>query len=158
MHTLKMREAFSMVTAVFVIIIMATVGMFITNTGGKIVKSTTTQYQHAQAELYAKSYTEYAVMSITAHNRTAANNCVEHINGTIGNPIGTGVGYQIDVFIAYIGNNAEINMCTANRQLGNSVTASTPLTAIIDAYVRYKDPDNPNGGWLSVHRRTIQKI
>ncbi|NKQ40179.1 MAG: type II secretion system protein [Sulfurovum sp.] len=150
-----MRNGFSMITAIFVIVIMATVAAFVMNLSGKIVKSTTVQYQREQANLYAKSYTEYAVMAVTAHDRSA--NCVESINGTIGLPT-DGNGYRIRTRVAYIGPTSVIGNCAGTRQLSNNVnTASTPLTIIIDAYVDYKDPDNTSQ-WLTVHRRTVQKI
>jgi len=153
MYYTSMRKAFSMITAIFVILMMSTVSMLVMSTSGKIVKTTTAQYQHAQASLYAKSYTEYAVMAVTAHDRTP--NCLEDITGTIGNPA-IGNGYQVNTHIQYIASGVTAGTCPVlNAAIINTVT--TPLTLIIDAYVRYKDPDN-NAQWLSVHRRTVQKI
>ena len=150
-----MRKAFSMITAIFVIVIMATVAGFVMNLSGKSVHVITTQYQRAQAMLYAKSYTEFAIMSVTAHDRTA--NCVEVIKGSIGN-INKG-GYAIRTHIAYIGSAAEINSCRNSRRLSTNVTtAATPLTIIIDAYVDYKNLDNISAPKITVHRRTVQKI
>ena len=62
-----MRNAFSMLTAIFVIVIMATVGTFILNISGKTLKETVLQYRHEQAILYARSYTELAIMGRTAN-------------------------------------------------------------------------------------------
>ena len=144
-----------MITAIFVMVIMATVGALVMSTSGKIVKTTTAQYQHEQAILYAKSYTEYAIMAVTAHSRAV--NCIETINGTIGAPT-TGGGYRVRTQIAYIGPATVIGNCAATRQLStNATNAVTPLTLIIDAYVDYKDPDN-TAQWRTVHRRTVQKI
>ncbi len=151
-----MRNAFSMLTAIFVIVIMATVSMLVMSLSGKGIKATTIQYQRAQAMLYAKSYTEFAIMAVTAHDRST--NCVQTINGTIGD-INQG-GYYAHTNIAYIGPTGEIGNCDAINTLSTNVTTpSTPLTLIIDAYVDYRDPDSvaavPN---LTVHRRTVQKI
>ena len=154
-----MREAFSMITAIFVILIMASVAAFVLNLSGKIVKSTTTQYQHEQAELYAKSYTEYAILAVTGNKRSV--DCLEDVTGTIGSPETTGNGYQIRTHIAYIVNGTEVptSTCSGTRVLSTGVTEpSTPMSILIDAYVDYKDPDNPSGPWLTVHRRSIQKI
>jgi len=145
-----MRNGFSMVTAVFIIVIMATVGIFVMNLSGKIVKSTTTQYQHEQAELYAKSYTEYAILAVTGNDRSVG--CVETIDETFGN-------YRVRTHIAYIVNGTEVNTtkCSNTRVLSTGVTTqNTPLTLIIDAYVYYKDLDS--GQYHTVHRRTVQKI
>ena len=157
MKNIKMRNAFSMLTAIFVIVIMATIAIFVMSLSGKTVKITTTQFQHAQANLYAKSYTEYAILAVTG-NDSSSSNCLRTITGTIGSP-STGNGYNIRTHIAYIGIASEIAGCAANRQLSTAVnTASTPLSIIIDVYVDYKDPDNTAGPNLTVHRRTVQKI
>ncbi len=157
MKTVHTREAFAMITAIFVIVIMATVGALVMGTSGKIVKTTTAQYQHEQAILYAKSYTEYAVMAVTAHSRAA--NCIKTINGKIGDDPVNGAGYRVRTQIAYIGRPAEIGNCAATRRLSSTFifNGNTPLTLIIDAYVDYKDPDN-TAQWRTVHRRTVQKI
>ncbi len=156
-----MRKAFSMLTAIFVIVIMATVSIFVMSLSGKSVKETTAQFQSEQAKLYAKSYTEYAILAVTGHSR--ATDCVQTISGTIGSPT-TGNGYRVRTQIAYIGPLSEIEKCgiatgTGDRQLSILVnTPETPLTIIIDAYVDYKDPDNASGPWFTVHRRSVQKI
>ena len=156
MKTVHTREAFAMITAIFVMVIMATVGALVMSTSGKIVKTTTAQYQHEQAILYAKSYTEYAIMAVTAHSRAV--NCIETINGAIGDDPVNGEGYRVRTHIAYIGPATVIGNCAATRQLSTNVAnPNTPLTLIIDAYVDYKDPDN-TAQWRTVHRRTVQKI
>ena len=153
-----MRSAFSMLTAIVVIVLMATVSIFVMSLSGKTVKSTTTQYQHEQAVLYAKSYTEYAILAVTGNDRSI--DCVENISGTIGTPA-NGNGYRVRVRIAYITNGTVVDTskCSSTRVLSTSVTeVSTPLTIIVDTYIDYKDPDNTSGPWFTVHRRSVQKI
>ena len=165
MEHIYLRKAFSMLTALVVIVLMATVSIFVMNLSGKIVKSTTLQYQHEQAELYAKSYTEYAILAVTGNNRSI--DCLEDITGNIkidknsSVTVANGNGYRIRTHIAYIanGSNVDLSKCSSTRILSNSVsTSDTPLTILIDAYVDYKDPDNTSGPWLTVHRRSVQKI
>jgi type II secretory pathway pseudopilin PulG len=162
MKAKKSREAFSLLTAIVIIVLMATVSMFVMSLSGKIVKSTTAQFQREQAELYAKSYTEYAVLAVTGNSRNPY--CLTTINGSIqtdtsaGAPtVAEGNGYNINVNIAYIGTTAGLGSCPALNTVTVS-TPETPLTIIIDAYVNYKDPDNTGGPWLTVHRRSVQKI
>ncbi len=144
------RKAFSMFTAIVVIILMATVAMLIMNMSGKLVKETTAQYQREQAMLLANSYTEYAVMAVTANDRNTS--CLSTINGTWN-------GYSARIHIAYIGNATTIGACADTRKLSDTVTTpDTPLTIIVDAYIDYKDLDNPSGQDLVYHRRTVQKI
>jgi len=155
---MKSRSAFSMITAIFFIIIMATVAMFVLSLSGKIVKSTTAQYQREQAMLLAKSYTEYAIMSVMANDRNATGNCIYTISGNIGDSPTTGNGYRARVHIKYIGNLQEVGNC-GGRILSSTVsTEKSPLNIIVDTYIDYKDPENTSAEWLSYHKRTLQKI
>ena len=150
----RQRKAFSMITAIFLIVIMATIGAFVMNLGGKIVKVTTAQYQHEQALLYAKSYTEYSLLAVTGNDRNS--NCLRTITGSIGSDPSNGIGYDITATISYIGTTAGLGSCPG---LGTLVTRTdTPLTVIIDVFVKYKDPDNTTGPWLTVYRRSVLKI
>ena len=154
------RKAFSMLTAIVVIVLMATISMLVVSMSGKLVKETTAQFQQEQAALYANSYTEYAILAVTGNNRTAGN-CLIDIDSTIGAPT-TGNGYRIRTRISYIGTATEIGNCATTRKLSEAVTTlKTPLTIIIDAYVDYKEPDHhvcALAPWITYHKRTVQKI
>ncbi len=151
MQLKNQRKAFSLFTAIVVIVIMASVAILITGMTGKLVKETTAQYQREQAALLANSYTEYAVMAVTANNR--AGNCLRTINGTWN-------GYSARIQIAYIGDTATIGNCAITRKLSEAVaTPTTQLTIIVDAYIDYRDLDAPAAAPnLVYHRRTVQKI
>ncbi len=164
----RQRKAFSLITAIFLILMMASVGALVMSLSGKIVQGTTAQYQKEQAVLLAKSYTELAIMAVMSNDRNGAgNDCIDNIDGIIGGAAGSGVstngeGYQVETRIAYIGETADIASCPSSRQLGNPATAgSTELNIIVDVYVRYKDINHPYPAaspWMSYHRRTLQKI
>lgn len=157
------RKAFSMLTAIFVIVLMATVAGLVMSMTGKIVKETTSQYQKEQAALLAKSYTEYAILAVMSNDRNATD-CIENIDGRIGTSVDNGQGYLINTRVAYISDtNARVGTCAATRILHDSgiTTAGSALNIIVDVYVRYRDPDHPNiasAPWLTYHRRTLQKI
>lgn len=149
-----MRKAFSLLTAIFIIVLMATVAAFILNLSGKMVKGTTTQFQREQAVLLAKSYTEYAIMAVTANEHNTAN-CLDEITGVLddgaGNPL-----YTIKVDISYIGNDLDAN---CDRKLSTVVnTEKSPLNIIVDVYVSYPDFDHPDNHTKTYHRRSLQKI
>lgn len=155
----KQRAAFSMITAIIVIVLMASVGAFIMNISGKMVKETTTQFQREQAMLLAKSYTEYAVMAVMANDRnTTGVNCLYTIEGNIGSSPSTGDGYRARIHLSYIGTTQEAGSCGGRILSQNVTTEKTPLTVLIDAYIDYKDPDNSAGEWRTYHKRTLQKI
>jgi len=156
-----MRKAFSMVTAIFVIVIMATVSSLVFNLSGKMVKSTTLQYRHEQAAFLARSYTELAVLAVINHERNATTKCVQVIKGVVGGlvPDGTvggtakgGEGYDVKTYVYYLGNNLNqaniTNKYWLNRTLpiATDYNTTTPKLAdsiagiVVDVYVRYKDP------------------
>ncbi|MEA3419340.1 MAG: type II secretion system protein [Campylobacterota bacterium] len=152
----KQRKAFSMITALFVIVLMSTVAAYIMSMSGKIAKQTTAQYQKEQAMLLAKSYTEYAILAVMSNDRNATGGqCL----GTITGAYSEGGGYTIETQISYIGD-AKVATCT--NVLSSSVTTlKSPLNIIVDVYVKYKDLDHPdiaNAPDLTYHRRTLQKI
>jgi hypothetical protein len=157
----RQRTAFSLLTAIFLILLMSSVSIFVMNLSGKIVKETTTAYQKEQAVLLAKSYTELAIMSTMANDRNGTNSCINDITGVIG-PAGAstnGKGYLVETYISFIGPAADIAPCYNNRELGYPTTDD--LNIIVDVYVRYKDinsPDPASSPWMTYHRRTIQKI
>lgn len=164
----KMRQAFSMITAIFVIVIMATIASFVLNLSGKVTKETTSQYQNEQAILYAKSYTEFAVMAATSRD------CIRRIDAFIGasqQKAYEGEGYIAQVDVQYIGNNLSIAGCT--NTIGGAITtpASQGGIVLIDTYIKYRDIDivdafkNAGGSvtknnvpWVTYHRRTLQRL
>jgi len=149
-----MRKAFSMITAIFVILLMASVGAFIMNLSGKMVKGTVAQFQREQSMLLAKSYTEYAIMAVTANDHKSAS-CLNNITGNYGGSD----GYNINVNISYIGNSDLHSNCTP---LSTAViTPKSPLNIIVDVSVSYKELDHPLGASapdITYHRRSLQKI
>ena len=157
------RKAFSMITAIFVIVIMATVASFIMSLSSKMVKGTTTQFQREQAMLLSKSYTEYAIMAVMANDRSATGACLRNITGN--NILNS---YNVNVSIAYIGNDGtdpanntdSLLLCSGatNAFAETVLTRESPLNVIIDVYVSYPDFDNPNDQNLTYHKRTLQKI
>ena len=149
-----MRKAFSMITAIIVIVLMATVAVFILNLSGKMVKGTTAQFQREQSMLLAKSYTEYAIMAVTANEQNTTN-CLNNITGAypVSNPI-----YNIDVNISYIANNTtDISNC-AKKLSTTATTEKSPLNIIVDVFVSYTDLDHPDDQNITYHRRSLQKI
>ena len=175
-----MRNAFSMITAIFVILIMATVAMLVLSTSGKIVKESSIQFRKEQAMLLARSYTELAVLAVTNYDRSTSSDCIEDIDGVVnaltpgatpasGVSSTNGGGYDVQTRIYYLGNSLP---CSGTRVLNSTTPIQTDYNStssapdaisgiIVDVYVRYKDPDTPtpsSSPWITYHRRTLQKI
>lgn len=154
------KKAFSMVTAIFVIIIMATVTSLIMNVTGKTIKETTQQYQKEQAALLARSYTEQAIFYALHYDRLTNNNCVNEITATFGDVANL---YTITTKLQYVGNTNQlpaggcdtIDPWTSNGTFG----FNSSLSLIIDVYVSYTDFDDPTTTRnITFHRRTLQKL
>ncbi len=161
MYFNKQRKAFSMITAIIVIVLMASVGAFVMSLSGKMVKETTTQFQREQAMLLAKSYTEYAIMAVMANNRVAGG-CLKTINGDDIIRNEANGGFEVRVELNYISNNTGmLTGCAAAPDRVFSDAAVTPesaLNIIVDVYVKYHDLDGAGANWITYHKRTLQKI
>jgi hypothetical protein len=160
MINLKYKKAFSMMTAIIVIVVMASVTMLIMNITGKTIKATTQQYQQEQAQLLARSYTELAIMYVMHYDRVANNNCLESITDHFGESGDD--GYDIKINIRYIGNSLFLPNCANN----NTPTWNTPtptgfdatISLVIDTFVTYRDFDDITDRNITFYRRTLQKI
>ena len=153
-----------MITAIFVIVMMTTLAALIQNVTGKTIKATTQQYKKEQAVLLARSYTELAILYVSAYDRNVS--CIDTINAQFGPSINNG-GYDIQTEIRYVGPNNEVNICGARAlTVFPSPSANSfeeTISLIIDVYVRYKDLDDPsaldaNDRNISYHRRSLQKL
>ena len=161
-HLKDKREAFSMITAIFVILLLASVGAYIMNVSGKVVQETTAQYRKEQAILYAKSYTEYAIMAATSEQ------CVRKITANLDGTqtqVKQGQGYFVDVRIQYLGSNSLCPNSINQGKIQDNEAINNII--LIDTYVRYRDPDSiaaKNGlPWsqdsgMTYYRRTLQRL
>ena len=162
MYFNKQRKAFSMITAIIVIVLMASVGAFVMSLSGKMVKETTTEFQREQAMLLAKSYTEYAIMAVMANDRITTGSCLQTIDGDDVIRSENNGGFEVRVELNYISNNTGMLVgCVAPLNRVFSDAAHTPesaLNIIVDVYVKYHDLDGAGANWITYHKRTLQKI
>ena len=158
------KKAFSLITAIFVIVIMASISALIMNVSGKTVKATTLQYQKEQATLLARSYTELAIMYVLYYDRNSTD-CIETINDHFG--ASSPVGYDIHIDLHYIGNGTLLEGCTKTLSpltgtegtwSSNTPGFHTTISLMIDTYISYKDFDDPTNRDITYHRRTLQKL
>ena len=156
MIKVKSKKAFSMITAIFVIVIMATVTSLVMNVTGKTVKATTMQYQKEQAQLLARSYTELAILYAIHYDRTGGS-CIQTISDHFG--ANGSDGYDIQMNISYIGKNSNLTGCgTQIGTLNGNGGFYDTISMVIDTYITYKDFDDPQNRDITFHRRTLQKL
>ena len=174
-----MRKAFSLVTAIFVMFLMATVAGLVFNLTGKSIQETGTQYRKEQAALLARSYTEYAILAIQGHDM-ATNGCLRIITGIINytdingtaqaGGANTGAGYRTTVRMQYVGLPPGIICPTAGFLENNAGQRTTTVgipSVLIDVNVRYRNPSDPRAyssttrnmvPWINFNRRTLQRL
>jgi len=163
----KTKKAFSMITAIFVIVLMAFITSMIMNVTGKTVKATTLQYQKEQATLLARSYTELAIMYALYYDRNATvlGSCLETIKDHFG--AASPDGYEIEMQLHYVGNSTLLKGCNKTLSPLSGTTGTWTETAngfdrtislMVDTYITYKDYDDPSDRNITYHRKTLQKL
>jgi len=137
-----MRRGFGIITAIIIMMTVATLMSLMIGLSTSTVKQTSDIYLKQQAELLLRSSTEFALLAISGHNNN--NDCVESINITYNS-------FTSNVNIWYIGNGIPT---TCGHILDNSIqTDDSNYTAIIDVVVSNNSSTEP----IRLHRRTIQK-
>jgi len=140
------RGGFSVVVAILVMVLISSILVLSLSLSSKSIKQTTDIYLKAQAEILARSATEYAVLAISGHDMIHGGDCLENINLSYNNM------FDANMTIMYIGDNLP---CNNNILTNNIKTAESNVTVIIDTIVSVKDgiADEP----IRIHRRTVQK-
>jgi len=137
------RKGFSLLLAIIVMIIIATLMALMISLTSTTAKQTSDIYASEQTKLLAKSATELALLAISGHNNN--NNCIENMNFTYQ------TYYDVNISLYYIGNSLP---CNPSHLLDNNIsTSESNGTVIIDTYVTFKGSSEP----IRYHRRTIQK-
>jgi len=148
----KNKKGFFLITAIFTILFIAVLTAMVLNLSGKSVQETLIQYKGEQATLYAKSYTEMAIMAATA------NDCINDLTGSEG----TGANvYNIYVKVSYVGNEVlTLAGCGAADTFGGAIAynKSKGNIIVLDTYVTYTDTQSINNNLIKYYRRTVQKL
>ncbi|HIP03244.1 MAG TPA: type II secretion system protein [Campylobacterales bacterium] len=145
-----MRRGFGLITAIVIMITVATLMTLMIGLSSTSVKVTLDLYLKEQAELLSRSATEYALLAISGHENNAS--CIENIN--ISYPK-TSPTHEANITIWYIGNGIPITC--SNILVNNIETNESNLTVIIDTVVSVNLNNTGITEPIRVHRRTIQK-
>jgi len=140
-----MRKGFSLLTAIIFLVLVATIAVLALFLSTQSAKQTTDIFLKTQAELLAKSATEYTLLAMSGHDYSSS--CLENVNTTY-----NGV-FDINVSIMYIGSGLP---CSATTILANDIaTDDSNRTVILDTIVTTKAAITTQP--IRLHRRTIQK-
>ena len=144
-----MRRGFGLITAIVIMITVATLMTLMIGLSSTSVKVTLDLYLKEQAELLSRSATEYALLAISGHENNVS--CIENIN--IAYPQ-TNPTHEANVTIWYLGS----GLPSCKNVLSNSIdTNESNLTVIIDTVVSVNQVNTGITEPIRVHRRTIQK-
>lgn len=145
-----MRKGFSLITAIMFIVLVATLGALALSLSTFSTKQTSDLYLQAQAEILAKSATEYALLAISGHNNSV--DCINQINSQY--TVGGNALFDINISLQYLGSGLPAG--TACNQLGTDIsTADSNLTVLIDTVVTSSTGVATEP--IRFHRRTLQK-
>ncbi|MDD3324958.1 MAG: type II secretion system protein [Sulfurospirillaceae bacterium] len=145
-----MRKGFSLITAMVFLILVATISALSIALSSQTAKQTGDIFLKSQAELLAKSATEYALLASSGHEVNATTGCLNSIN--LYYPELANWTHEANISIMYIGSGLPAG-CV---QLGGDIaTADSNRTVIIDTLVS-TNPAISNEP-IRLHRRTIQK-
>lgn len=86
------RSGFAMILAIFVVVLVAMGGALLMRSGAQESKAVGDKYLRAQAQLLAKSATEYAIMRVQGFN---AAGCLNQLNITVYNSNGAVAGNEM---------------------------------------------------------------
>lgn len=158
-HYRGQRPGFSMIVAIFVVLIVAWLAAQVLHVASNESKGTGDRYLRYQAELLADSATDYAVMRIGDYNESVGNNCLEDINITVNDASTPPVPmYDIGMTIYYSYKGAAPANCSAKNVL-SPVATGTGLDSmvLIDTTVTAREASNLSTEPIRVHRRSWQK-
>jgi len=125
-----LRKSFGILLAIIIMVVIALFGTYIMTISSIITKQTQDTYLRTQAELLARSATEYAIFRMSEHNYSTENLTFSDIN--------VSDVFDINITYQYIGDTPETNG-----------------TAVIDVIVTTREciTNEP----IRFHRRTVQK-
>jgi len=141
-----MRQGFTLLLAIVVTTLIGTlIGLMLSFTT-TTAKQTADFYLKEQAELIAKSATEYTLLKISENNRSNKE-CINNINDLNGYK-----SFDVNITIYYFGKNLPSN---CNILSNNLYTKESNRTVLIDITVSTIDPTTQER--VRFHKRTIQK-
>ncbi len=146
-----MKKGFSLMTAIVFIVAVATISALSLSMSNVSRKQLGDIYLISQANLLAKSATEFAIMGVTAHKIDTASGCLNKIDVTFPTN-GEDKLFDINVTISYFGNGLPAGCNILDNYLA---TPDLNLTIMIDTFVT--SASNVSSEPIRIHRRTLQR-
>jgi len=139
-----LKQGFTLLLAIVVMVLIGTLISLMLSFTTTTSKQTGDIYLKGQAELIARSETEYALLKISG-NDWSKEECINNINDQYKN-------FDVNITIYYFGKNLP---SSCNILDNNLYTKESNGTALIDVIVSTTDPITSEK--INFHKRTIQK-
>lgn len=127
------RSGFAMILAIFVVVLIALGGVLLMRGGAQESKAVGDNYLRAQAQLLAKSATEYAVMRAQGFN-TAGGNCLNQLAIAV-QDAGGNTMFNANVSMLYSFRGAKPVGGTCNTITPQAVNTGKESTILVDVTV-----------------------
>ena len=141
-----MRHGFTLLLAIVIMVLIGTLMSLMLSFTTTTSKQTEDICLKEQAELIARSATEYALLKISGNNWSNGE-CINNINDLNGYK-----NFDVNITIYYFGKNLP---SSCNILDNNLYTKESNGTALIDVIVSTTDPITSEK--INFHKRTIQK-
>jgi len=154
------RQGFTLIMGIWILTAMSLIMSVMLSYSSQTLNQTVAIYNKEQAQMLSKSATEYALLAISAHDRSLVGDCINHINATY-SPDNVTL-FDINTTIRYIGLGALVggNGCDDLPGAQFISTAESNGTIIIDTYVTSRSANaaiRTADPIIRYHRRTLQK-
>jgi type II secretory pathway pseudopilin PulG len=140
-----MRHAFSLLTAIFVMLLIGSLMALALSLMSTTTKQSSDLYLKEQVQLLARSAVEYEILKIEGQDGPSATSCYNGSDYSI-------QAYDINSTIYYLGSGLPSSCNILDNHLA---TSDSNGTVIIDVSVSYVDPSS--GEKIRYFRRTLQK-
>lgn len=143
-----MRRGFAIIIAIIFVVLISSLGALALMLSATASKQSADMYVKDQVEIYAKSFTEYAVLRLLTHDFNTG--CLYEINGDSKTYLATKL--KLNAKITYYG---KIGTCNGIALSGDNANKSSG-TVMIDVFVT----NDTNKDMLPIryHKRTLQKL
>jgi len=141
-----MRRGFTLIAAIFFVVIASSICMLALSIASTSVKQNSEIYLREQSELVARAATEYAILAIISNDfsTTCIGNNDQAITGEFG---------ELFIFKVYVKYFGDMGICSGDAV---AATGANQGTIMLDVFVSSKPGKASNP--INFHKRTLQKL
>lgn len=149
-----MRRGFTLIAAIFFVVIASSICMLALSIASTSVKQNSEIYLREQSELVARAATEYAMLAIISNDFSTTCLGNQSENASEDNPISGDFGdlFTFKVYVKYFGDMGD----ACKNKDAVIVKGANQGTIMLDVFVSSKPGKASNP--INFHKRTLQKL